>query len=113
MPDAGNRLRDTESKMDATTPSDMTDDEFARRYMITSARTSRVYSRRMLLSRASRHRDAGILRVGRADIAAVLDDDSWMRVRRGMVPGAVIEEAIREAAWRVADANSRGLRSNQ
>lgn len=81
----------------------MTEEEFAQRYLITSPRTSRVYTRKMLLSRAARHPDMRLLKVSRAQIGAVLDDERWMTSCRSMAPGAVIEGAIYEAAWRAIE----------
>lgn len=71
-------------------------DDFAERYMITSLH-SRVYTRAMLLSAAMRGVLAKTLKVSRANVGAVLDDDSWMQPRRGEIPARVTEAAVLEA----------------
>lgn len=71
--------------------------DFAERYMITSPRTSRIYTRTMLLGVATRRGLAKMLKIKRAAIGAVLDDDTFMRPRTGMVPGVVAEDAVYEA----------------
>lgn len=72
---------------------------FADRYQITSIK-GRIYTRAMLLSAAMRGPMAKLHRVTRKEVAAVLDDDQWMRTRRGEIPARVIEEALLEAAVR-------------
>jgi hypothetical protein len=73
---------------------------FADDYMITSPRTSRVYTRNALLSRAMRGPMAKTFNVTRAQVGAVLDDHAWMRSRRGMTPSSVISDALLEASVR-------------
>ena len=73
---------------------------FADDYMVTSPRTGRIYTRNALLSRAMRGAMAKAFNVTRAQVGAVLDDDAWMRRRRGEVPARVIEAALLEASVR-------------
>lgn len=73
---------------------------FAERYQITSTR-GRVYTREMLLNAATRCWLARTSKVARAEIAAVLDDDTFMRWRRGEIPARVAEEAVLETMVRL------------
>ncbi len=77
----------------------MTDAEFIKRYRIVSI-TSRVYTRAMLLNAATRDSMARTLKVTRAQIAAVIDDDAWLRPYSGMIPRRVTEYAVIEAYTR-------------
>ena len=78
-----------------------TTSDFATRYMITAARSSRIYTREMLLNATMRDKVMiQALGVKRAQVAAVLDDDVFMRSRCGMTPSAVSQDAIREAFHR-------------
>lgn len=80
----------------------MTDEEFAIRYQITSTR-GRIYTRTMLLNAASRH---PLFRQFRADgvtrdqVRDVLNEGPWMKQRTGMIPAAVVRDAIFEAWFR-------------
>ena len=78
------------------------------RYMITSAR-GRVWSRREVASLCRRHVRriwSGLPRCVAlvAAVDGVLDDDGWMRRRRGETPVAVAREVEIEASWRVGQA---------
>lgn len=72
---------------------------FAERYQITSTR-GRAYTREMLLNAATRCWLARTSKVSRVHIAAVLDDDAFMRPHRGEIPARVAEEAVLEAMVR-------------
>lgn len=73
--------------------------DFTDRYRIVSL-TGRVYSRTMLLSAAMRGCLARTLKVTRAQVGAVLDDDAWLRPYGGMIPTYVAREAVLEAFTR-------------
>lgn len=77
----------------------MTPDEFIARYRITS-RTGRLYTREALLSACSRDPAAKVLKVRRAELAAVVDDDAFLRPMSGMVPARVTEAVVLEALTR-------------
>lgn len=77
----------------------MTRDEFIQRYRIMS-RTGLLYDRDMLLSACSRDAVARALKVRRPELAAVVDDDAFMRPMSGMVPARYVEAVALEAVVR-------------
>lgn len=77
----------------------MTDDEFIARYRIMS-RTGRLYTREALLSACARDPVAKALKVRRTELAAVVDDDKFLRPMAGMVPARATEEIVLEALMR-------------
>ena len=66
------------------------------RYMITSV-TGRVWSRAMVRRSALSWSLRPALPYDAQDIDALLDDDAWMRRRRGEIPARVVE-ALADAA---------------
>lgn len=69
------------------------------RYSIMSL-TGRFYTRKMLLDYIAREWPLGDLNLNRSDIAAVIDDDAWLRLHKGTIPAAVSKAAISEALRR-------------
>ena len=78
-----------------------TREEFIERYRIVST-TGRCYDRVMLLSAATRCWLARATKVSRRDLAAVIDDDTFLRLRCGEVPARVAEAVCLEAISRRA-----------
>ena len=84
----------------------MTEKEWQDRYEITS-RTGKIWTRREVAKRAidmahglllgAKHR--GLIR---AEVDLVLDDDAFMRARRGMVPARVVEDVAFRAFYKLA-----------
>lgn len=75
------------------------DRTFADRYQVTSIK-GRIYTRSMLLSAVMRDPMRKLLGLTRADVADVIDDDTWMRFHKGEIPARVTEEAVTEAHTR-------------
>lgn len=83
----------------------MTEKEWQERYEITSTK-GRIWKRSELRKRAA-ERLKSLLpsktpTARRTAVLAVLDDPTFMRGRRGMVPARVIEDAAIEAMMRLA-----------
>ena len=74
-------------------------DEFIARYRIMSS-TGRYYDRGMVLSACARDAIAKTMKLRRAELAAVLDDDAFIRPMAGMVPARVAEAVALEALVR-------------
>lgn len=75
----------------------MTDQEWQQRYEITSAK-GKIWTRSEIRSRAVSTASSLLLHkqprlVVRAAVQLVLDDEEFMRYRRGTVPARVIEDA--------------------
>lgn len=68
--------------------------DFQERYQITSLR-GKVYGREEM--RAAVRREMGGFPAEHVEAAlGYLDDDRWMRFRRGSVPSAVVSDILRE-----------------
>lgn len=73
-------------------------------YEITS-KSGRIYSRKMLIDRAARMW-RGLISIGlvsRSELAAVVDDNEFMRWRRGYTPTALANDVGLEAIARRAN----------
>lgn len=82
----------------------MTAEEFIARYRIVST-TGRCYDRAMLLNATTRCWLARGTKLHRRELAAVIDDDAFLRPHGGEVPARVAEAVYLEALVR------RGSRS--
>ena len=76
-----------------------TREEFIERYRIVST-TGRCYDRAMLLGAATRCWLARATKMSRRDLAAVIDDDAFLRPRSGEVPARIAEAVCLEAISR-------------
>ncbi len=77
----------------------MTESEWAERYEITSLR-GRIWTRPMLRKRVLDRARALFLPVEPKHVDAVLNDDAFMRFRRGEIPARVVEAIHDEARTR-------------
>lgn len=89
-----------------TAEATMTNREWQERYEITSVRGN-VSRRGDLRSRATRMASSLLGHAQRREVVLatvdlVLDDDAFMRPRRGMIPARVVEDAAFEAFHRLA-----------
>jgi len=89
-------LNELDRKTRATSESRRAGNEWAECYRITSLK-GRIWTRSMVRDAVMAHARSLLLPVTSASVACVLDDDAFMKQRRGEIPARVIEAVHTEA----------------